>query len=493
MTSHHSQQGIDQYRARADSADTASAEAVAEQAAESAPIADSSSEGVVEPPPEAATEAAESASVEPMADTTVVPFDREITIAKTQLERLIERIDQDTESLKARMVGVEALAPRQGELAREAEEAARRTAALGELAEGVRGKLERLESGHQALAEGSAEEIATITAAIARLDERVSDLEPTPEKLELLAVKLERVDARLALWTEQLEGRVDLLDEQQRGLAERTGALEAGVVALTGRVDELKEDHQQVKGETHRLLRSTDVLTILLERLEARLGRHTRLGAMALGLLAALGVIALVFGYARFDDERVAMSGKLQGIERVAEVRDARIDQRIGQVESGLVGSSEALGEALTEVRSGMEQALAERFAAAREELTRLEQAFDARLNPRYDPTSNAITISVHDEDWVLKRDPARHGVELLVAEGKGALFNYIRHFQPQLTQPVAYTRVSQRGREWYLLLYGDYAGATEARAALAELPAEMRRYRPRVHAYGRVQRLMAD
>ena len=133
MSSHHTRQGIDHYQAP--SAATSDHDESSEVTREGA-----------------------GSAVEPRSLVgTVVPFAPEITIAKTQLENLIERIGRDTVMLKERMTGLEALEPRQSELERESEEASRRAEALGALAEGVREKLERLEDGHRELETGSAD------------------------------------------------------------------------------------------------------------------------------------------------------------------------------------------------------------------------------------------------------------------------------------------------------------------------------------------------
>ena len=447
MSSPHSEprpteQGIDLYRPDSE-----------------APVESDVGADVPAPAPEEAAETAPQGAV--------IPFDPTITAAKTHLERLIERIAEDTDALTDRMAGME---PRQQaveqELAREAE-------TVTALAEEVGRKLELMAADQERLAGEGIDAFNRASDAIALLDERVAELEPTPEKLELVAAKLERVNERLTAWTAQLEERVDALDDGQRSLEERASRLEEGAEALGGRLDDLAEDHRQVKGETGRLLRSTDVLTVLLERLEARFASRTRLGISALAsLLLLVGAVAL-FGYDRLDTQRVAVAGKLQGLERTSVERTAAVSQEVTQVSTDLADSLEGL-----ELR----------HQGVLEELVRLEEA----MTPHYDPTSNAITVPMHDEDWLLKRDPAHYAVELLVAANKGELFNYVRHFQPHLDRPVAYTKVEQRGRDWYLLTYGDFPTAAEARAALGELPGEMLRYRPRVHLNGSLQRMVA-
>ncbi|GAB6043854.1 hypothetical protein [Endothiovibrio diazotrophicus] len=407
---------------------------------------------------------------------TVVPFDAGITIAKTRLERLIDRIAEDSDVLQGRVAGME---PRQEAVEQRVSEEAE---ALSGLAAEVRHKLERLESGQEQLAEGSAEELARVGETLALLDERVAALEPTPQKLELVAAKLARVDERLGVWTAQLEERLDALADGQELLEERTSGLAGGLERLRGWLGEVAKGQRANGEEIDRLLRSTDILSELGERLERRVERRTVIGGAALVALLLLVAAAAFFGYYRIDRQGVEVTARVEGVA-----------QGLNQ---GLAHVATAQGEridAVNDTLSGSVEGLEQRFAATSEELAQLQARLDVGLNPQYDPTSNAITIPLHDEDWLLARDPAHFTVELLVAGNKGELFDFVRYFQPRLTQAVAYTPVKQRGREWYLLAYGDFATPAEARATVEALPAAVQRYRPRVHRIAELQRMMGE
>jgi DNA repair exonuclease SbcCD ATPase subunit len=376
--------------------------------------------------------------------TSVVPFNEEITRAKSHLNAIIDQLAVDTEQLKQRLdrhepqtgehlAQINALIGQVEEKLQKMQQHQQNLQNRGDtLAEGhqqLEGKQQilqttqhQLEEKHHKLSSEMADELTTIADTLQKLNHRITVLEPTPAKLELLSEKLGKVDARLTEAGVRLDGRVNEL--------ERRGQL----------FDTFIKD---LKRRNHRLEEKTQDLDFARKQQADIISTRSRL----FGAIAALLVIAVV---------------GLSYLLNTQQQNNTQQSADIATVNDEIATMDTALSAEIT--------------------------ALDAQLNPEFDAASSAITIAVHDSDWVLAQKPEHLTIELYGSRSKSEAFNYIREVQHLLIDPVSYVKTEYRGRDWYVVFYGNYATAGESQAIMEVLPPVLRKHSLKVREFGWVQ-----
>lgn len=90
---------------------------------------------------------------------------------------------------------------------------------------------------------------------------------------------------------------------------------------------------------------------------------------------------------------------------------------------------------------------------------------------------SDPAAPAIHREDWLRERPATHFTLQLLGVRSEDSLRGYLdRHAPPG---PVAYFRTDYKGGDWYVLVQGDYPSMAAARAAVATLPAAIRKAKP--------------
>lgn len=87
------------------------------------------------------------------------------------------------------------------------------------------------------------------------------------------------------------------------------------------------------------------------------------------------------------------------------------------------------------------------------------------------------LPADVLGSDWLLERPAGHFTLQLLGVRSASSLRAYLR--QHDIPAPVAYFRTRYKGGDWYVIVQGDYPSTSAARAAVAELPADIRMSKP--------------
>jgi DamX protein len=95
------------------------------------------------------------------------------------------------------------------------------------------------------------------------------------------------------------------------------------------------------------------------------------------------------------------------------------------------------------------------------------------------------------DAAWLREQPTGRYTIQVLGLSELQALRNYARDLT--LQGDVAWFRTQRNGADWYVLVVGNYPDADAARAAIATLPAEVRRNQPWVRTFGSIQQAMSQ
>ncbi len=102
-------------------------------------------------------------------------------------------------------------------------------------------------------------------------------------------------------------------------------------------------------------------------------------------------------------------------------------------------------------------------------------------------PVIKASKIEVKNEVWLKKQKPKYYTLQVLGAYDKITLSKFLEQHK---LKEVAMYKTSFQGRNWYVLLYGNYSSYSKATTALAKLPASLRNStKPWIRTFGSVQK----
>jgi len=92
---------------------------------------------------------------------------------------------------------------------------------------------------------------------------------------------------------------------------------------------------------------------------------------------------------------------------------------------------------------------------------------------PTPPPASDKTTSAA----WLWSQDPSHYTLQLLGGQTEAGIQRFIRDHK--LSGKAVYYRTTRNQRPWYVLVYNSYPDYTSAKAAIATLPASLRKTRP--------------
>jgi TPR repeat protein len=99
------------------------------------------------------------------------------------------------------------------------------------------------------------------------------------------------------------------------------------------------------------------------------------------------------------------------------------------------------------------------------------------------------VKIEYTPEEWVKLQQPGHYTLQLASSTNKQLIEKY--YLENNLQGKAGYYRNRRQGENWYALVYGSYPSASEANAAVTNLPADLRKWSPWVRKLKDIQRLM--
>ncbi len=87
---------------------------------------------------------------------------------------------------------------------------------------------------------------------------------------------------------------------------------------------------------------------------------------------------------------------------------------------------------------------------------------------------------------WLWSRDPSHYTLQLLGGRTEAGIQHFIR--QHKLVGKAVYYRTLRNHQPWYILVYNSYPNHARARAAIANLPASLRKTRPWPRSFASIQ-----
>lgn len=327
---------------------------------------------------------------------------------------------------------------------------------------------------------------ARVTADIVRLDAGIASL-------DALFQAQERIIAEQRLRLDQFDVTCELLDTATRGNKSRIEAVReqaekqhAIVEARLAGLSALQREHY---AEFQALQSLVDVLRSETQRLDSAIAelavalvdhqgstrekfKQTQLAVAGLLLLTVVG-FALVKWVPAF-----APASNESAIAR----NETRISEVSGQI------AALAAGEAARHEADSRQQVRLEQVSG---QVSGLEQSLgELRAALRKLRLSGSGAGVVYDSQWLLQQDPKAYTVQLVMSPSEADMKRFIdRNLEHLTLNSLAFSVTEQDQRERYNLFFGVFRTLTQARAAIAALPGELRVNQPWAREIGSVQK----
>ena len=108
------------------------------------------------------------------------------------------------------------------------------------------------------------------------------------------------------------------------------------------------------------------------------------------------------------------------------------------------------------------------------------------------EPESKEFRIGageIHREKWLLTQNSAYYTIQILGVRNEKQLQNFVEKNIRSKEHNIAYYQSSDKGKDWYPLLYGVYATKNEASSAMKELPPTIQKASPWIRRMSSVHR----
>jgi len=89
-------------------------------------------------------------------------------------------------------------------------------------------------------------------------------------------------------------------------------------------------------------------------------------------------------------------------------------------------------------------------------------------------------------EQWLLSLNPKQYTLQMIGARDEPAVQAFISQY-PSLKQ-VAYYRTLYKGKDWFVVVFGQFSTKAEARLATASLPKKLVASKPWIRPLSQVQ-----
>ena len=324
-----------------------------------------------------------------------------------------------------------------------------------------------------------------ISADVARLDAGIGSLEDLLDtQARIIAeqrVRLDQFDVTYELLDTATRGNKRRIEEVRAQAEKQHAIVEARVEGLSALQREHHAEVRTLQGLVGVLQAETQRLDAAIRELAATLADHqettrdrfkwTHLAIAGLLLLTALG-FALVKWVPAF-----APASTESAIAR----SEARITDVSGQI------AAIAAGEAARQENDAQQQARIDQVSG---KVSSLEKSLgDLRAVVRKMRVQSAGSGVVHDSQWLLGQNPKAYTVQLVMSPSQADMARFIDRNAEQLAlNSLAFSVTEHDQREHYNLFFGVFDTVTQARAAIAALPAELRANRPWVRQFQSVQ-----
>lgn len=357
----------------------------------------------------------------------------------------------------------------------------RRATDLESGADELAGRLDRGETAQQMLAEG-------VDSLRQQADELRGSHRELAGELDSLAGKLERQHARISVHLGEHADQLQDLNSQNQDL-------QAGIEAERNRVDELASRAEALERAQASLAQHGEQLSGETGAIRTFLKR----AGWSLAAAGALVVAGLGSLYWAFDQHGQQMDSLLSdlglqqqqiaAVEQVTGDLGARVNALPGYIQelfAGLSAEDARLQSDMDAQRRQLESARGD-IDATRGELADIQQ--------RLAVPDEVLSLGAYDlgrvpaDSWLMERSPGHYTVQIVGVYGRNALANFIGRHRTHLDlDRIAYLETTNKGRDWFVLVQGDYASVAEANDAAEALSPSLQKNSPYVRRFDSIQ-----
>lgn len=329
---------------------------------------------------------------------------------------------------------------------------------------------------------------ARVSSDVTRLDAGIASLTGLfAAQEQILAEQRRRLD--------QFDITCELLDTATRGNKSRIEAVreqaERQHTLVEARVDGLSALQREHYAEFQSLQGLVSVLRAETQRLDAAIGEvGTTLASHAEATrerfkkthVAIAGLLLLtVTGFALFKWAPAFVPASTESALAKSEARMSEVGRQLAALAAG----EAARRDNETEQQARVAQ-VADKVADLEKSLAGLRATL---LNTRVPGTGARL---VHDGQWLLRQAPQAYTVQLVLSPSQADMARFIDHNLRHLAlNSLAFSATEYDGRTHYNLFFGVFDTVSQARAAIAALPPELRTSQPWVRQFESVQRAL--
>jgi len=326
---------------------------------------------------------------------------------------------------------------------------------------------------------------ARISSDLAQLDAGIGSLQDLFKAQERIIAeqraRLDQFDVTYALLDTATRGNKKRIEAVREQAEKQHAIVETRIAGLSALQREHYAEFQTVQGLVEVLRAETQRLDAAIGALAAALVDHqgeTR-DKFKWTHLAIAGLLSLtVLGFALV--KWVPAFAPASSASAIAESK-TRISEVGGQV------AALAAGEAARQETDALQQARIEQVSG---KVAGLEKSLgDLRAAVQKMRVQNAGAAVVHDRQWLLRQNPRAYTVQLVVSPSQADMARFIdRNVERLALDSLAFSVSERDQQERYNLFFGVFKTVTQARAAIAALPPELRANRPWVRQFQSVQ-----
>ena len=93
--------------------------------------------------------------------------------------------------------------------------------------------------------------------------------------------------------------------------------------------------------------------------------------------------------------------------------------------------------------------------------------------------------IPENKDGWLWSQDPSHYTLQLAAGVDKKAIQSFIKRHN--LEDNAVYFHRLRDGKDWYILIYGSYAGYSKAKQAISQLPSTIQKAKPWTRTFGAI------
>jgi chromosome segregation ATPase len=343
-----------------------------------------------------------------------------------------------------------------------------------------------------------------------KLDSVSASLKASLSELSERSDKNESGLAALSEQVERIEAAARELDSRTANLVHCTNDLAAADKHLVDQTEDLKsqiarmEPRQRALEESnHRLLTDTDALTNKTGQLTDHFQKAAWItGGSVLVLVIAVGAMnsfstSKIDGISASTHEQILevrsdLTASIKSLE-TAGAAQAEVEQQIGALQSQI--DTQVAGNVELETETAHLSDEVRRLAALNQQLgSELGVIKERVFSPDEARQGASIDMSnVRDASWLVAQNPNHYVIQLVSVYRKQELAGFIAQYQQHLPlEQLSYSKTVHKGRDMYVLLFGNYGKFNEAMEKLEVLPSALQRNRPYIRTFRGVQRRMS-